>query len=78
MRLPLRRAEGQWFWPPAVVFAVLCYVPLLLSRPGQLTGDTLDGLYLDPTRTFLDASNRWDPGVSFGAWSIAPSGRPSR
>ena len=66
-RLELHRRQGHWFWPPVVLFAIVAYVPLLLTRPGRVSGDTLDGLYVDPTRTFLDAATRWDPGVSFGA-----------
>ena len=43
----IRRPEPS-SWLNAGVLAALAYIPLFLSRPGKLSSDTFDGLYVDP------------------------------
>ena len=47
--------------------ALIAYVPLLLSAPGKMPGDTKLYLYLDPWRLMSDALFSWD-GRQFGGW----------
>ena len=48
------------------VFAVVSYVPFLLSSPGEVSGDTKQYLYLDPGRLLSRAVSLWDPHVGAG------------
>ncbi|MFM7125860.1 MAG: hypothetical protein ACKOYO_03230, partial [Actinomycetota bacterium] len=43
------------------------YLPVLLSSPGLVPGDTKLGLYLDPLRLISDALWTWD-GRQLGGW----------
>ena len=44
-------------------FAVLAYVPFLLSSPGRVSADTKQYLYLDPGRLLARAPYLWDPHI---------------
>ena len=50
----------------AGVLAVLCYVPLFLSRTGQVAADTKQYLYLDPAKLTTSAASMWDPNTGLG------------
>ena len=50
-------------------FALLAYVPFLLSSPGRVRADTKQYLYLDPGRLLARAPYLWDPHVGFGTVS---------
>ncbi len=51
---------------PFLVLAAATYLPLLLTRPGQVGADTKTYLYLDPGRLLHDAPFLWDPGIGLG------------
>ena len=51
---------------PALAFLALCYLPLLLTAPGQVVADTKSYLYLDPGRLLSRAGSMWDPHVGLG------------
>jgi arabinofuranan 3-O-arabinosyltransferase len=61
----IRRPEPS-SWLNAGVLAALAYFPLFLSRPGKLSSDTFDGLYVNPARTLSQAASRWDSSTSLG------------
>ena len=61
-RVRRRRAD----WEFAGFLAVVCYVPLLLSKPGQVAADTKQYLYLDPGRLTSGAAYMWDPSTGLG------------
>lgn len=48
------------------LLALVSYVPLLLTRPGQVGADTKTYLYLDPGRLLSRAPYMWDPNIGFG------------
>ena len=50
-----------------VSLALLAYVPLLLTAPGKVPGDTKLYLFLDPWRLMSDAAFSWD-SRQFGGW----------
>jgi arabinofuranan 3-O-arabinosyltransferase len=52
-----------------LAFALLAYVPFLLSSPGRVTADTKQYLYLDPDRLLDRAPYLWDQHVGFGTVS---------
>ena len=59
-------------------FAVLTYVPLLLSAPGKVVADTKSYLYLDPGRLLASASSMWgfwtgSAGSSTGSFGATPA-----
>jgi arabinofuranan 3-O-arabinosyltransferase len=47
-------------------FALLAYVPFLLSSPGRVSADTKQYLYLDPGRLLSRAPYLWDSHVGAG------------
>ncbi|MET0921286.1 MAG: alpha-(1-_3)-arabinofuranosyltransferase family protein [Acidimicrobiia bacterium] len=49
-----------------VGFALLAYVPFLLSSPGKVSADTKQYLYLDPGRFLARAFYLWDAHVGMG------------
>ena len=49
-----------------VGFALLAYVPFLLSSPGRVDGDIKQYLYLDPGRLLTRALSLWDPHIAAG------------
>lgn len=49
-----------------LIVAVVCYVPLLLTKPGVVSDDTKTYLYLDPGRLLREAASMWDPSVALG------------
>jgi arabinofuranan 3-O-arabinosyltransferase len=46
--------------------ALIAYVPLLLTRPGQVGADTKTYLYLDPGKLLRDAPYIWDSQIGLG------------
>jgi arabinofuranan 3-O-arabinosyltransferase len=46
--------------------AALAYIPLFLSRSGQVAADTKQYLYLDPARLTSGAASMWDPNTGLG------------
>ncbi|HET6963851.1 MAG TPA: alpha-(1-_3)-arabinofuranosyltransferase family protein [Acidimicrobiales bacterium] len=57
-----RRAD----WTLTGLLAALSYIPIFLSRPGQVAADTKQYLYLDPWRLTKGAASMWDPNTGFG------------
>lgn len=49
-----------------LVPALLIYIPLLLTEPGQVGADTKSYLYLDPTRLLRDAPFIWHEQIGMG------------
>ena len=52
--------------PALLLYAVLCYVPLLLASPGQVAADTKAYLYLDPGRLLSRAGWLWEQDIAAG------------
>ncbi len=46
--------------------ALLAYVPVFRSSPGEVAADTKQYLYLDPTRMLGRAVSMWDPNIGMG------------
>ena len=66
-----RAAGGDRPWwrrlhPGVVLLVLVSYVPLLLTRPGEVGADTKTYLYLDPARLLSRAPFMWDPNVGLG------------
>ncbi|MEJ5256232.1 MAG: alpha-(1-_3)-arabinofuranosyltransferase family protein [Acidimicrobiales bacterium] len=55
---------GDW-WTIALP-ALIAYVPLLLTRAGEVGADTKTYLYLDPGRLLRDAPYLWDSQIGLG------------
>ncbi len=53
-------------WLGIVIPALIAYVPLLLTSPGQVGADTKTYLYLDPTKLIGDALYVWDSQIGLG------------
>ena len=51
---------------PVAALALVAYVPLLLSNPGQVGGDTKSYLTLDPSRWLSRVAYLWSPSVGAG------------
>jgi arabinofuranan 3-O-arabinosyltransferase len=49
-----------------VLLALVAYVPLLLTRPGEVGADTKTYLYLDPGRLLSRAAWMWDTNIGLG------------
>lgn len=49
-----------------LAFALLAYVPLLLTDIGRTAADTKSYLYLDPSRMLSRAVSMWDPHLGLG------------
>ena len=47
-------------------YALLAYLPVLLTRPGRVDADTKTYLYLDPGRLLREAASMWDPQIGLG------------
>ena len=56
----------RWLHPGVLLLILVSYVPLLLTRPGQVGADTKTYLYLDPARLLSRAPFMWDPNVGLG------------
>jgi arabinofuranan 3-O-arabinosyltransferase len=54
---------------PHAGFALVCYLPLLLTRPGWISADTKSYLYIDPSRLLGRAWSMWDPQIGLGTVS---------
>ncbi len=48
------------------LLAAISYVPLFLTRTGQVAADTKQYLYLDPARLTAGAASMWDPNTGLG------------
>ncbi len=57
------RRPGQLWW---LALAGVSYIPLLLTKPGQVAADTKQYLYLDPGRLTTSAASMWDPNTGLG------------
>lgn len=49
-----------------MALAALAYVPLLLTKPGEIASDTKQYLYTDPGRLIRQAVSMWDPTTAAG------------
>jgi hypothetical protein len=49
-----------------LLYALLAYVPPLLTQPGKVVADTKTYLYLDPDRLLGRAVSMWDPNIGAG------------
>ncbi|HEY5014019.1 MAG TPA: alpha-(1-_3)-arabinofuranosyltransferase family protein, partial [Acidimicrobiia bacterium] len=58
------RGRARWW-----TFALVAYVPLLLTDRGKVASDTKSYLYLDPSRLLASATSMWDPHVGLGTVS---------
>lgn len=56
-------------WVGVGAFALLAYVPILLTHPGRVEADTKTYLYLDPGRLLTQALTMWDPSIGLGTVS---------
>ena len=64
----LRRPRVTWAAVvPWLGFVAACLLPLLWNGSGKVTGDTADGLVLQPEHALTRAVTLWDSGQSFGA-----------
>ena len=61
------------YWTPRVRsvvgligFALLVYVPMLLTHPGRVVADTKSYPYLDPDRFIGRIGSLWDPNIGMG------------
>ena len=62
-----RRTNGRFIGAvPFLILAAVTYLPLLLTKRGQVGADTKTYLYLDPGRLLNDAPFLWDPGIGLG------------
>lgn len=52
--------------PGTLALLAVAYVPLLLTRPGQVGADTKTYLYLDPSRLLSRAPWMWDTSIGLG------------
>jgi hypothetical protein len=48
------------------VLAAVSYIPLFLTKPGQIAADTKAYLYLDPGKLTTGAASMWDPNTGMG------------
>jgi arabinofuranan 3-O-arabinosyltransferase len=60
------RSRGPRDWLGVVLPAAIAYLPLLLTRPGQVAADTKTYLYLDPGKLLRDAPFVWDSQIGLG------------
>lgn len=51
---------------PALILAVVAYVPSLMARPGWVAADTKAYLYLDASKLLSSAWSMWNPDVALG------------
>ena len=61
--VPVFRKKDRW---PLLLLAVVCYVPLVFTAPGQVGADTKTYLYVDPARLLSRAASIWDPNIGLG------------
>ncbi|MCU0269274.1 MAG: alpha-(1-_3)-arabinofuranosyltransferase [Acidimicrobiales bacterium] len=66
MSEPEQAVRRRRDWLTVVVPAVVAYVPLLLTQPGQVGADTKTYLYLDPAALLRDAAWMWDSQIGLG------------
>jgi arabinofuranan 3-O-arabinosyltransferase len=53
-------------WLGVVIAALVAYMPLLLTKPGEVGADTKTYLYLDPGKLMGDALFVWDSQIGLG------------
>jgi arabinofuranan 3-O-arabinosyltransferase len=61
--------QRRWDLLGILGFALLVYIPVLLTSPGRIEADTKAYLYLDPGRLLQRASSIWDPSIAMGTLS---------
>ena len=64
LRDPSRRRLRSWV--PLAALALVAYVPVLLSNPGQVGGDTKSYLTLDPARWLSRVAFVWQDAIGAG------------
>ncbi len=50
----------------SVLMALVAYLPLLVTAPGEIGADTKTYLYLDPARLLSRAASMWDTNIGLG------------
>ena len=65
---PARPRRLRFRPPPigVILLALVSYVPLLATRPGEVGADTKTYLYLEPSRLLSRAAWMWDPNIGMG------------
>ncbi len=61
-----RRGRGAGYWLSIAIPALLTYVPLLLTQPGEVGADTKTYLYLNPTKVLSEAPYVWNSQIGMG------------
>lgn len=61
-----RPASSQTTVLVHAMFALIAYLPILLTRPGQVSADTKTYLTVDPSRLLARAGSMWDSAVGAG------------
>ncbi len=61
-----RRSRGAGYWLTIAIPALLTYVPLLLTQPGQVGADTKTYLYLNPGKVLAEAPYVWNSQIGMG------------
>ncbi len=51
---------------PLLLMACLCYIPIILTKPGIVSVDDKQYLYIDPIRYFLSAASIWSSSIDLG------------
>ncbi|MFM7270447.1 MAG: alpha-(1-_3)-arabinofuranosyltransferase family protein [Actinomycetes bacterium] len=59
-------SNRRWRTFGLAAYALLAYLPVLLTRPGRVDADTKTYLYLDPGRLLREAASMWDPQIGLG------------
>lgn len=62
----IRRVFGNRRFVEIGVPALLAYLPLLLTKPGEVGADTKSYLYIDPDRLLSSAAYLWQPDTGLG------------
>jgi arabinofuranan 3-O-arabinosyltransferase len=51
---------------PALILALVAYVPSFMARPGWVAADTKAYLYLNPSKLLSSAWSMWNPDIALG------------
>ena len=62
----IRRVLGNRRFVEIGVPALIAYVPLVLTKPGQVGADTKSYLFIDPDRLLSSAAYLWQPDTGLG------------
>ncbi len=60
------RRRNWGYWATIAIPAVLTYVPLLLTQPGEVGADTKTYLYLNPGKVLAEAPYVWNSQIGMG------------